>query len=100
MPRSTLLLAVLVALAAPAWGEPREKPPTEKAASIPDNRHDPEDRGESASSGASARQGAPGAATDLGKEADKEEDAYRPKAPGRLGQRTPQATKPNVRNLR
>jgi hypothetical protein len=89
-----LPLAVLVAVAGPAWAESKDKAPSARTAPLPDNRRDPEDRGESASTGASADRGAPegvrGAPTDLGKDAEKEEDAYR----------KPQATKPKVRNLR
>lgn len=96
----TIVLVVLVGLAGLAWGEAREGHSAGKPATIPDNRHDPEDRGDSASSGASSRaESLPGAPTDLGKEAEKEEDAYRPKARARLPG-APQATKPRVRNLK
>ena len=96
MRRSTLLLLVLSGLAGLAWAEPGDKHPAAKSApipaSIPDNRRDPEERSDSASSGASSpAESLPGGPTDLGKEADKEEDAYRKK---------PQATKPRVRNLK
>ena len=57
------------------------------APKLPANRHDPEDRkaavDNSASTGASAarlpapKDGAPARGTDLGKEADKEDDAFR-----------------------
>ena len=97
----TIVLVLLAGLAGLAWGEARENHSVEKPTSIPDNRHDPEDRGDSASSGASSpAESLPGGPTDLGKEAEKDEDAYRPKAPARLGPGAPQATKPKVRNLK
>jgi len=85
----TLLVSLLAAFSlaayageekSPAGAEPAAKPA--EAAKLPPNRHDPEDRSDSASTGASsepdaAREGAPAAATDLGKEADKEDEAFR-----------------------
>ena len=87
------LVVALFALCLSAGGrEPEKAPPAARPAptqTLPDNRHDPEDRAESASGGSSAPRAAP-EATDIGREADKEDEAWRKK----------HQRKPSSRNLR
>src|SRR5258706_8777852 len=93
--RKLVLLASLaaivggLAIAAQPVSDPTPKATTGGAvagrpepARLPPNRRDPEDRSDSASTGASAESDAaaersPAGATDLGKEADREDEALR-----------------------
>ena len=91
--RATALVVLAGLFMGAIAGEPHKPPVPSKPAAgeaLPDNRRDPEDPvAQNASGGSSARR-APPEAADIGREADREDEAWRAR----------HQTKPSSRNLR